>query len=521
MSDRDLLLRGGRVYPLGNQPPAEAILIRAGRVAALGREDQVRAATRPGARVLNLNGGVVTPGLTDAHVHLSTWGLARRQVDLATADSLDEALRRIAASPGEGWLRGHGWDAHRWGALPTRTALDRAAPDRLALLESHDLLAAWLNSAALARVGITRDTPDPPGAQIVRDETGAPTGVLLEDAVRLATVHLPAPTPAEIQDALADAQGALHAWGITGVHSVEATGRADWERLQAAGKLRLRVLQSIPLDRLDDAVREGLRSGVGDDWLHTGGVKMFLDGALGSRTALLREPYQGEADYRGISTLPPPEFRALVRRAADARIASTVHAIGDAAVGLALEVLSENPAPAAMPHRIEHLQLCPPEWWGRAAAAGIIASMQPVHIRSDVTAAERHWGSDRCRGAYPFAPLLSAGTTLAFGSDAPVETPDPRQGFYAAVCRQDWKGEPRGGWHPEHRLSMAQTLRAYTEGPARAAGEADRRGCLLPGFDADFAVWDRDLLACLPEELLEVRCRATGVAGELMHGADA
>ncbi|CAN5758274.1 amidohydrolase [soil metagenome] len=453
MHNPDLLLLGGRIHALGQHAPAEALLVRRGQVAALGSEAEVRAAAGPGTRIISLDGAVVTPGLTDAHVHLTAWGLARQQVDLASARTLESALYRSAGYRGEGWVRGHGWDAHRWGALPTRHQLDRVVPDRPALLDSHDLHAAWLNSAALARCGISRDTQDPPGGQIVRDADGEPTGILLETAVRLAAVHLPEPSRAEVQAALLDAQGALHAWGITGVHSVEASGRKDWQELRAAGALRLRVLQSIPLDELDSAVEEGLRSGAGDEWIRTGGVKMFLDGALGSRTALLREPYQGELAYRGISTLVPHIFREAAKRAARAGIATTVHAIGDAAVGLALDVLSEVPPPSALPHRIEHLQLCPPEWWGRAARAGIVASMQPVHVRSDIAAAEQHWGHARCRGAYAFAPLLHASTVLAFGSDAPVETPDPRQGLYAATARVGWEGEPSGGWFPEHKLT--------------------------------------------------------------------
>lgn len=520
MTSSDLLMIGGRVHPLGTMPAAEALLVRSGRVVAVGSEAEVRAAAVPGARIVPLNGGTVTPALTDAHVHLTTWGLARQQVDLASVGTLDDALSRIAAAGGDGWVRGHGWDSNRWGVSPTREELDVVVPDRPALLDSHDLHAAWLNSAALVQCGITRETPDPEGGQIVRDTEGEPTGILLETAVRLATSHLPQPSPADVRAALGAAQAALHAWGITGVHSVEATGMGDWQDLRNSGDLRLRVLQSIPLDGLDAAIASGMRSGDGDGWIRVGGVKMFLDGALGSRTALLREPYEGEDAYRGIGTLPPEEFRARVEKAAAAGIAATVHAIGDAAVGLALDVLSEVGPPAAIPHRIEHLQLCPPEWWGRAAEAGIVASMQPVHIRSDVAAAERHWGQVRCRGAYAFAPLLRAGTALAFGSDAPVETPDPRQGLYAAMARRSWGGEPEGGWFPEHQLTAEEALRAYTEGPAHAAGEANRRGRFLPGYDADLAVWDRDPLACTPEELLELRCRLTMVAGEIVHQSE-
>jgi len=247
-------------------------------------------------------------------------------------------------------------------------------------------------------------------------------------------------------------------------------------------------------------------------------VKIFLDGALGSRTAWLREPYVGTEDYRGIQTLPESDFRDAVTRAARAGLAATVHAIGDAAVALALDVLGEIEPPPALPHRVEHLQLCPPELWDRAARSGIVASMQPAHLLSDIPAAERHWGHERCRGAYAFAPLLRLGTTLALGSDVPVETIDPRAGLFAAMRRETWRGPWEGGeWYPEHALTAAEALAGYTEGPALAARD-ERRGCLLPGRDADLVAWDRDPLTAAPEEVREMRCLLTMVAGEIVHG---
>lgn len=514
--DPDLLLLGGRVHPLGGHPPAAALLLRAGRVAAVGGEAEVRARARPGARERDLAGATVTPGLTDAHVHLTAWALARRRVPLHGIESVEEAARRVAAAGGRGWIVGQGWNRHLLGGLPTRQVLDRVAPERPVLLESADIHAVWLNGEALRRCGITRDTPDPPGGQIVRDPaTGEPTGVLLEEARRVALAQLPALAEEEVDDALLDAQAELHRTGITGVHSVEATGLADFERLRAAGRLRLRVLQAVMLDRLDAAIHLGLRSGFGGEWIRVGGVKMFLDGALGSCTAWLREPYRGAPGNRGIQTLPEPDFRDAVRRAAAAGLASTVHAIGDAATELALRVLAEVPPPAALPHRIEHLQLCPPELWAPFARSGIVASMQPVHLLTDIPAAERHWGHERSRGAYAFAPLLRAGATLAFGSDAPVETPDPRPGLFAALRRHSWDGPWEGGeWYPEHALTAAEALAGYTEGPARAAGEVGRRGCLLPGASADLAAWDVDPLAAPPERIREMRCTLTMVAGE-------
>lgn len=518
---KDLIVVADRIHLLGDRPPVTALLVRAGRVVAAGKEGEVRAAALPGARKERLPlGSVITPGLTDAHVHLSTWALARRQVNLHDARTLEEGLEAVrrfaAASPGTGWVRGAGWDANRWGAEPTAEALDRVLPDRPAYLESKDIHSVWLNSAALRLCGITRGTADPDGGQVVRDGAGEPAGVLKETAKRLAEAHLPAPSEEEMREALLDAQRETHRLGLTGVHSVETDGLAHWTDLLNRGLLRLRVLQTIPVARLDAAIEVGLRSGLGGEWLKVGGVKMFLDGALGSRTAWMRAPYEGAPENTGISTFPPEEFRETVRRAAAAGIASTVHAIGDRAVELAIDVLGAAPRVGAVPHRIEHVQLCPPDLWERAGASGVVGSVQPIHLMTDIPAAERHWGRERSRGAYPFAALLGAGMTLAFGSDVPVESCDPRLGLYAASCRKGWDGEPAEEWFPEHCVPVETALRAYTEGPAVAAGETERRGRLLPGYDADLVAWDRDPLAVERDELREMRCVLTMVGGEVV-----
>ena len=516
---QDLIVVADRIHVLGTQAPVRAVLVRGGRVAAVGNEEEVRAAALPGYATERLDGATVTPGLTDAHVHLTLWALARRRVDLNAARTLEDGVAAVAAAcgSGEGWVRGLGWDVHRWGRFPTRHDLDAVCPERPCYLESHDIHAAWLNSAGLRACGITRDTPDPEGGTIGRDERGEPNGLLFENAKWLVESRLPVPAPTEVRDALLDAQRAAHGLGLTGVHSVEATGIEDFAAMQEDDVLRLRVLQSFPLTRLDAAIQVGLRSGFGGEWVRMGGVKMFLDGALGSRTAWLRAPYEGTRDDFGIQTLPADEFRDTVRRAAAAGIASTVHAIGDAAVELAIDVMGSVPPPRSMPHRIEHLQLCPPDLWERAARSGIVGSMQPVHLMTDIAAAERHWGHERSRGAYPMAALQRAGVVLAFGSDVPVETADPRPGLFAAVARRGWDGGPEGGWFPEHALSAEAALRGYTEGPAFAAGVSGRRGRLLPGYDADLVAWDRDPLAAEPDDLLTMRCVLTMVGGETVH----
>jgi predicted amidohydrolase YtcJ len=517
----DLILIADRVHASPGSPPAEALLLRGGRVAALGSASAMRDAALHGARTERI-AGTVTPGLVDAHIHLTTWALSRGRVQLHGAATLEEGLKtvRAAVAEGEGWIRGVGWDRNRWGALPTRAPLDAVTGARPAYLLSHDIHAAWLNGEALRRCGIDRDTPDPDGGEIVRDGEGEPTGILLERAVTLAEPYLPVESPGTVRAALIEAQRALHGFGVTGVHSVEVTGLADFAAMEADGDLRLRVLQAIPLARLDEAIALGLRSGFGSEWLRIGGVKLFLDGALGSRTAAMREPYRGTESDRGIRTLDDHAFRTIVERAAAAGIATTVHAIGDAAVAAALDVLAAVPPPGTLPHRIEHLQLCPPDLWARAGRTGIVGSMQPIHLVHDIPAADRHWGHPRCRGAYAFRGLLGAGMTLAFGSDAPVESCDPRPGLAAAILRVDDRGGPEGGWYPEHALTAEQVLAGYTLGPAVAAGTASRQGRLLPGCDADLAVWDRDPLGCTPDELHVMRCVRTMIGGETVFAED-
>ncbi len=610
LADRIVTLAPGA--PAMGEPPADALLVRAGRVVAVGRADElVPAAT--GADVLDLRGSTITPGLTDAHIHLLEWALSLRDIDLAECRSPEACARAVAralnggvgvwgcggvgddrASSGilphahtpagqggegdphtVGWVRGRGWNPHHWGgSYPHRAVLDAVAGNRPVVLQSHDMHALWANGRALAEAGIDRDTPDPAGGRIVRGADGEPTGVLLEMAAQLLARRVPPPSVEEAEAALLDGQRALHRLGITGVHTFPAIhlhdpdGFALLQRLEERDLLRLRVLHHIPLERLDDAIRLGLRSGFGGDWLRLGAVKLFLDGALGSRTALLCEPYEGESDYRGVEAMPLADFRAAVARAGAAGIAAAVHAIGDAAVARALDVLAD-PALAghgtALPHRIEHLQLCPPGRLADAARAGIVASMQPAHLITDWAAADAHWGA-RARYAYAFRSLLTGqglgaandvgecgsvgvwetaasgaseggrdaseaavlhtptplhphtgySAVLAFGSDAPVEPVDPRLAFYAATTRQDLQGRPEGGWYPEQRIGMAGVLRAYTRGPALASGAAERHGLLAPGAAADFVAWDGDPLETEGEALLRLRCTATVIAGEVV-----
>jgi hypothetical protein len=527
-AERAMLILADRAHTFtvagGTVAPA-AVLVRGGRIEAVGSPAGLRAGAA-GMDVVDLTGATLTPGLTDSHIHLTEWALGRRELDLSGGDCPEAIAAAVAARvPGQdGWIRGRGWNPHHWGGdLPDRFLLDERAGDRAVALQSHDMHALWVNGEALRRAGIDESTPDPEGGRIVRDSTGRATGVLLDQAAQLVARILPQPDESGTANAVVDAQAVLNGWGITGVHTLPAIHIAEPEpfgllgRLRAERRLALRVLQHIPVERLDDAIARGLESGAGDDLVRVGAVKMFLDGALGSRTAWMLERYEG-SDSTGIRVLEPAVFRAYVERAAAAGIASVVHAIGDAAVDLAFDVLGDpSLAVPALPHRIEHVQCCPAHRIGDAGRLGVTCSMQPVHLRTDWRVADRFWGADRASRTYAFRSLLEAGARLAFGSDAPVESADPRLGLHAAVTRTDGDGQPRRGWFAEQALLIEQAFAGYTRAAAAAAGQ--RGGVLRAGAPADIAAWRTDPMAAYGDEILGLSCVAAVVGGDIVHSA--
>lgn len=483
-------LRARKILSLAPGVEGDAIWWRDGRIVEVGAAAALRPRVPAATPVYEVPDALVTPGFVDGHTHFAMWALSRRRVQLAGAATVEEAVGRVAAaSPVQGWVVGQGWDANGWARAPDRAALD-AVQRGPVYLDSLDVHAAWVNSAALAAAGIDRATPDPFGGRIVRDGAGEPTGLLLERAVELVTPHLPEP-PADVLDAaLLEGQADAHRMGITGIHNVEGDGAlAAFERLAAAETLRLRVLFHPPVTSLGALLERGIRSGAGSAWLRIGGVKLFLDGSLGSRTAWMLEPYQGSRD-RGMPITTAEEAARAMRAAAEAGIASVVHAIGDAAVRRALDLIEPLPR-VGIPHRIEHFQCVHPDDLDRAAAAGVVVSMQPAHLLTDIPLVDRHWGG-RGRGAYAFQTLRRRGTPMVFGSDAPVASLDPREGLYAALERRSAAGAPPGGWRAEERLSFAEAVHAYTAAAAHAGGVGHRTGTLAPGHDADLVAWAFD-----------------------------
>ena len=520
----DLIVRNARPWSAGSVPPgADSIAVGAGRILALGTAAALAGLAGPGTEVIDAGGATVTPGITDAHIHLVSWARADADVALGGAASAADAAARVARCaarhPGKGPVIGRGWDANRWSDAPHRSLLDVACPDRAVLLHSHDFHALWVNGAALEAAGIGRGTPDPAGGRFEREASGSPTGVVREHAVRLFSA-LEGSVAREPDEALlARAVARLHALGITAVHDFEG---ADEERLLRAmtggSGPRVRVLMHVPHSGLDRALAQGIESGRGDALFRTGALKLFADGTLGSRTAALLEPYDG-TDDRGMELLPPAELERDVARALAGGLAVAIHAIGDRACRSALdafEAAGEALRRPRLPSRIEHLQLVDDHDLPRLARLGIAASVQPTHLTSDLELVDRWWSGRRAR-AYPYRALADAGALLAFGSDAPVEPPDPAGSIHAAVTRQRPGGYPAGGFVPAQRMTLEASLAGSTESATRLAGLAHELGRLAPGCHADLVVWNLDLLRIAPERLTEARPVATVLAGEVVY----
>jgi predicted amidohydrolase YtcJ len=518
---RPRLFHGGRIH-IGDGSSAAALLERDGRVAAVGSAKDLRRDASD-AELVDLRGGLMVPGWVDAHVHFIWWALQMSQLDLRESKTLDDALEAIATYarglPEGAWILGGRFDKNVWGNWPHRSDLDKVTKGRPAALRSRDGHCRWVNTAALERAHVTRDTAPPAGGTIMRDARGEATGILQENANVLIDAVVPPPTDDEMLEAAR--LGQREAWkrGLVGFENLDAfrdrLPLASFQRMHAAGELGMRAAIGIPRAKLDEALALGLRTGFGDDWLRIGHLKIFTDGALGSQTAALDEPYVG-SDERGILTIEPETLTQEVARAAAGGIAVAIHAIGDRAVHVALDAVAPTRRIAPeLRQKIEHVQLVRADELGRFATLGVIASMQPIHATSDRDLADRYWGPDRTRRAYPWRTLLASGARLAFGSDSPVEPIDPLLGIYAAVARR--RPGDADAWTPEQRLTLDEALAGYASGPAYALGRERTSGTLAIGMACDATVVDRDL-ARLPEaDILAATVRATVTGGVVRY----
>jgi predicted amidohydrolase YtcJ len=526
----DLVLYNGRIYTMdrGN-PQAQAVAIVGNRIAAVGDDAQVISLLGPGGEAVDLGGRTVVPGLTDCHIHFVEYALRLTRIDLSGIVSRAEAIRRVAeraqmARPGE-WLLGGGWDRNLWedASFPTKEDLDSVAPHNPVALSSKDGHSLWVNSLALTRAGITAETDSPAGGEIERQPgTGEPTGILKENAEDLVERVIEKPSLEAIESALKVAMANAQRAGLTGIHDCESVlAFAAFQELLKRDELGLRVLMHIPAKNLDDAIGLGLRTGFGGERLRVGGVKMFADGALGSRTAAMLAPYDDEPFDLGIVVTSKEEMRALVRKASRVGLSVAIHAIGDRANRDVLDILEENHQSdegMGLRHRIEHVQLLHPADIPRLAQLGVIASMQPIHATSDMEMVNRHWGEKRGQGAYAWRSLLDAGTVLAFGSDCPVEPFDPLAGIHAAVTRRRADGSPGPeGWHPGERITVEDAVRAYTLDAAYASGEEWEKGSITPGKLVDLVVLSQDIFAIPPMSILETEVEATILDGQFVY----
>lgn len=516
------LLYGGPIYTMaGGQPSrVEALLLCGERVAAAGRRRDLENCLGAGDRRLNLGGRTVLPGFIDAHVHLQWFSLQQTELDLSDAADLDAALARVADAdrtlPPDRWLRGGGWDAGGWERWPTRWDLDNISPHRPVVLASRDFHTYWVNSRVLALAGITAATADPAGGRIGREPGGEPNGLLQETAQTLVNSVLPAQGPDEIAAALRTGIRMALAAGVTGVHDMDGVACFQaLQRLDANGELPLRVVKYLPGSVLGAAAQTGLAAGYGGGHLRIGGLKLFSDGSLGSRTCAMLRDFDHYPGNRGVLIHTAAELQRLVATAAGAGLACAIHAIGDAANRLVLDTYAAQAAPRPLRQRIEHAQHLGPADVPRFGAQGVVASVQPAHLVLDRRVAERCLGP-RCRWAYAFRSLLAAGACLAFGSDAPVAPVDPLGALYAAVYRCRGPGE--SPWYPEERLTIAEAVWAHTMGAALAGGTEQEQGTLEAGKWADLVVLNTDVLAGGEEALRTARVEATWVGGRPVYG---
>ena len=487
---------------------AQAVAIGHERVVGVGSRADLEGLVGPRTARWRLPpDSICLPGIIDAHLHLMTLALARTQVDLTAAEDLpttlaplaDAHLRMIDSGDGDGWLLGHGWSLHALGRWPDADLLEQACPGRPIALWSHDHHSRWLSRRALELAGIGPATADPNGGLIRRDDAGAPTGMLHETAAAIVDDAIPDPPAHIVEQAIIDQAADLAALGIAGCHDPGELTRVPrirrgpllYRAMADAGRLPLRVHASIRAAELDHAIELGLRSGEGSGRYTMGWLKLFTDGALGSRSAALLEPYEDgdpnppTGSPRGMFTHPPDELAEQVRRAAAAGITAQIHAIGDAAVRAALDLLADQPD-TRLRRRIEHAQLVNPADVARFGALGIAASVQPVHLRSDAAPARQAWGA-RAELAFPLAGLAAGGALIPIGTDAPVEPFDPWPGISVAVCRRDPSRSADKQLGAHHAIDLARAVRAACLDPALVAGEFDR-GRLTVGSRADLIV---------------------------------
>jgi len=529
--DVSVTTKNGTLPPFTTKIPprsVQALAVSAGKIVAVGSNDEVQKLKGPKTQVVDLAGHFVMPGFNDAHVHLGSGGFEKLNVNLVGSKSLDDMKQRTAAraktaAPGE-WIIGRGWDHTLWAEqkTPTRKDIDSVTNGHPAIFNRVDGHIAIANSAALKAAGITSQTPDPHGGKIDRDDKGEPTGILRETAMGLVGEKIPPPSSAQRRKAAELALQEAARWGIT-----SAQDNSDWEdflmyqQMEKEGKLTLRISEWLPFDAPPDQLLHARRYHSPDDpMLHTGMLKGFMDGSLGSRTAAMLAPYNDDPKNSGIPRYEQDKLNAMAAERANDNFQMGFHAIGDRGARMALDAFAyaiQKSNKKNLRFRIEHDQVIAPEDFSKYKALGVIASVQPNHLLTDMNWAESHIGPERAKHSYPWKEFEDNGIPMAFGTDFPVEPITPFRGLYAAVTRKNEAGTKE--YYPEQKLTIDHAIAAYTTGAAYAEFAEDKKGRLAPGMLADFVVLDRDITKVAPEEILKTRVLRTVVGGKTVYEA--
>ena len=529
----DLIVTNARVYTADDaRPLVEAFAVRDGRIAFVGSQREAAVLRGPNTRVVDAGGRTVIPGMVDAHAHFSGLAQTLRSVDLTGTNSLAEVIARVVAKstsvPKGTWITGRGWDQNDWGVtdFPTHEALTAALPDHPVLLERVDGHAMYANMAAMKVAGVTAASKAPVGGQIIKDANGNPTGVFVDNASNVLEEKVPAPTAAEYKSALKEAIALMHRWGLTGMHDAGASRTAidTYEELAKAKELNLRLYVMISDDKtaLDHYFAKGPQSALYDGQLWVRAVKLYADGAMGSRGAALLEPYSDDPNNSGLLKSTQEHIRDVAERGLKAGFQINSHAIGDRGNRVVLDAYEQAlKTVPSVDHRfrVEHAQILHYDDIPRFAQLGVIPSMQASHQTSDMYWIGKRLGPTRLYGAYAWQSLLQTGVVIPNGSDFPVEQVNPLISFHAAIARQDARDWPAGGWFPEQKMSREEALRSMTIWPAYAGFQETSMGSITAGKFADFVILDTDIMRVPAEMVMKTRVLSTWVGGRAVFEA--
>jgi predicted amidohydrolase YtcJ len=529
----DLIVTNARVYTADEaRPLVEAFAVREGKIVFVGSQREADVLKGASTRVIDAGGKTVIPGMVDAHAHFSGLAQKLRSVDLVGTRSYDEVVARVVERaktlPKGTWIEGRGWDQNAWGdtRFPTHEKLTAATPDHPVYLVRVDGHAALVNTAAMRAAALTAATRDPSGGKILKEASGAPTGVLIDRAQGLVGGKIPAVSDADMRTALKDAVSVLHRWGLVGMHDAGASrGLIDmYEDMAKTGEMDLRLYVMIGDDSsaINHYFNLGPRSALygGRVWVRS--IKLYADGAMGSRGAALLEPYSDDPNNSGLLLSAPAHIRDVAERALKRGFQVNTHAIGDRGNRVVLDAyeaaLKTNPT-VDHRYRVEHAQIIHYDDIPRFAQLGVIPSMQASHQTSDMYWVGKRLGDTRLLGAYAWRSLLNSGVIIPNGSDFPVEMVNPLISFHASVARQDANDWPAGGWFPEQRMTREEALRSMTLWPAYSGFQEKEMGSITPGKYADFVMLDQDIMRVPAELILRTQVLSTYVGGKEVYRA--